>query len=279
MKSRVRTGFTLIELLVVIAIIAILASILFPVFSRAREKARGAQCASNLKSLGMAVLQYSSDYDEQFPLRAPEPTWEFTLGTQPPTARAGSTVFRAGYWPNALEAYMKNWQVFQCPSGVPTDYSGGAAAGANPFYSFSYNFNGLLGGYHQAGVVSPAACIMFWEGMGDKASSVFVVNHPWVTFPGTTAANFPNRYIAPNGPNNTCGTGTLASLFGSLNGIAPRVNIHTDGQNYAYADGHVKWQKSGSINSTWAAVNQATGFATSLWWDGCCPWYFRPIVQ
>jgi prepilin-type N-terminal cleavage/methylation domain-containing protein len=61
------TGFTLIELLVVIAIIAILAAILFPVFARARENARKASCASNLRQLGLAVLQYSGDYDECYP--------------------------------------------------------------------------------------------------------------------------------------------------------------------------------------------------------------------
>jgi prepilin-type N-terminal cleavage/methylation domain-containing protein len=59
-----RPGFTLIELLVVIAIIAILAAILFPVFAKAREKARQSSCLSNLKQLGLAVLQYAQDYDE-----------------------------------------------------------------------------------------------------------------------------------------------------------------------------------------------------------------------
>ncbi len=102
-----RRGFTLIELLVVIAIIAILAAILFPVFARAREKARQASCASNLKQLGLAAMMYVQDYDERFP------RFYHYYGSD---ARA------YGYY-DCLFPYVKNLQIYICPSAEP--FNGG----------------------------------------------------------------------------------------------------------------------------------------------------------
>lgn len=96
---RTSRGFTLIELLVVIAIIAILAAILFPVFARARENARKANCQSNAKQLGTADRMYSQDYDE-----AITPTW------------TGIDSNNRVYWTNLLQPYLKNVGVFKCPS-------------------------------------------------------------------------------------------------------------------------------------------------------------------
>ncbi|HOJ21988.1 MAG TPA: DUF1559 domain-containing protein [Armatimonadota bacterium] len=84
-----RTGFTLIELLVVIAIIAILAAILFPVFARARENARKANCQSNLKQIGLAFQQYRQDYDETWPWGGSTPVIS--------TSRSRAAVGRAGW--------------------------------------------------------------------------------------------------------------------------------------------------------------------------------------
>lgn len=94
-----RTGFTLIELLVVIAIIAILAAILFPVFARAREKARQSSCLSNLKQIGTAEMMYVQDYDEMMH------SWSEATGT-------GELIYAA--W--LLQPYVMNTQLFDCPS-------------------------------------------------------------------------------------------------------------------------------------------------------------------
>ncbi len=102
--TRKSNGFTLIELLVVIAIIAILAAILFPVFAQAREKARQTQCMNNLRQSATAVLMYTQDADEFFPMAiyAPAP-WRSS-------GNCVMTVF------DAIQPYMKNIEITRCPS-------------------------------------------------------------------------------------------------------------------------------------------------------------------
>src|SRR5215216_6862587 len=102
-------GFTLIELLVVIAIIAILAAILFPVFARARENARRSACQSNLKQIGLGLLQYTQDYDEAF-------VADWFTGTGPVPTDPEGTPGAHYKWQDAIYSYVKSEQLFTCPS-------------------------------------------------------------------------------------------------------------------------------------------------------------------
>jgi len=108
----VRRGFTLIELLVVIAIIAILAAILFPVFSRARAKARQATCMSNLRQIGLAATQYANDYDENLP-----PYAGFFVAVIP-ECNASPALYTFGVLA-LLQSYSRNTQYSQCPDTKP----------------------------------------------------------------------------------------------------------------------------------------------------------------
>jgi len=105
-----RKAFTLIELLVVIAIIAILAAILFPVFAKAREKARQTACTSNMKQLGLALIQYVQDYDETYPAG-----YLYSTGA-PNNWPAGSGCS----WSQQLWPYVKAKGAFVCPDDATT---------------------------------------------------------------------------------------------------------------------------------------------------------------
>lgn len=148
-----RKGFTLIELLVVIAIIAILAAILFPVFAKAREKARQSSCLSNIKQLSLALMQYTQDYDE-------------------------TMVFGSGYqgneinWQLKVDPYIKNKQVLQCPSNTtaPGMYGGG---GPGPFPAqmvyYSYSLPNRYG--QKLGTVGyPAQTALIFDGIHPAVS-------------------------------------------------------------------------------------------------------------
>jgi len=126
-------AFTLIELLVVIAIISILASILFPVFSRARSKARRTACMSNMRQLAMAIVMYAGDYDETLPL------WSLVGGS--PVGGAPPAGTEPYTWDTQLMAYVRNTGIFLCPenphgrdkrSYALPRYVSGQAVGAPP---------------------------------------------------------------------------------------------------------------------------------------------------
>ena len=117
------SGFTLIELLVIIAIISLLAAILFPVFSRVRENARRTSCASNLKQIGLGLMQYIQDNDDVLPA--------ITYGD---TAK-GSVHYRR--WMDVIEPYVQSSQIFSCPSDR-----------INPPYVYSTNITSTTAANH-----------------------------------------------------------------------------------------------------------------------------------
>jgi prepilin-type N-terminal cleavage/methylation domain-containing protein/prepilin-type processing-associated H-X9-DG protein len=108
-----RKGFTLIELLVVIAIIAILAAILFPVFARAREKARQSSCLSNMKQIALGQLMYAQDYDE----RSVRWNGYWSSGEYNPP--------RFSFWYEYVQPYLANYQILICPSASDRAYDPG----------------------------------------------------------------------------------------------------------------------------------------------------------
>ena len=151
-----REGFTLIELLVVIAIIAILAAILFPVFSRAREKARSAACQSNLKQIALAMKMYVSDWDERYP------GWRLYWDTYDGPTYHKEMCTRA-IFESLLQPYLKNIQIADCPS----DPKPGPELYNNRYYSYEYKM--WLGarndgyGITDAEITLPAQLTMFHE--------------------------------------------------------------------------------------------------------------------
>ncbi len=155
-------GFTLIELLVVIAIIAILAAILFPVFAKAREKARQSSCQSNLKQISLGTLQYIQDYDERI------------FHTSCAHMQAIDTEPRnASVWYRVLQPYCKSQQMFVCPSHTAKDsayYGCSPAWDERPTvatvtrrFDLSYGANHNLGGSAMATWTAPAETLLHFD--------------------------------------------------------------------------------------------------------------------
>ncbi len=224
---RMRRGFTLIELLVVIAIIAILAAILFPVFARAKSKARQASCQSNMKQLALAFIMYCSDYDGKFPA-----VYNDALGY--PQGRI--------IWADCIYPYVKNRQLFMCPAlnrsiePIPGRWPGN-------LQRTRYCMN-MVHNWHW-----PEDCVM-WGSHG------FPVGEEELKWPSESALLLESsnawwcHWFPVSGWNETRTTsdGTLY-LRGRLGEtIWP---IHGDGCNVAFCDGHVKFRTIRSMVDDW----------------------------
>ena len=211
--SRGRNAFTLIELLVVIAIIAILAAILFPVFARARENARRSSCASNLKQIGLGILQYTQDYDEKF-LSQAGPTGFFS---------ATNTDRNFGI---ILQPYIKSKQVFVCPSASGSTYLISGGTGAYPTDGKDHIWT--------TAATEPGGAFSGTYGMNFAVDGISQADVKQVTLVP--------MFIDAAGP----------SVVGLTDPPVLNARRHFDGSNICFVDGHVKFQNSNQIaNANW----------------------------
>lgn len=232
------TAFTLIELLIVIGIIALLAAILFPVFSRARENARRTSCASNQKQLGLGLIQYSQDYDSHYP--------------------QGSYIFytiKGRGWAGQIYPYIKNAAVYGCPNDLTGRLN----------YKVSYALNAYIGNRNAAlvAMTDPTKTILLSE---VNYGYSFMLNNGTSDWPTeqlsvVSSGSSTNGVVADNN-TTTLATGLTAndtvpvpSTF-----LKSQVGRHLDGANYLFADGHVKWLLASKVSSGyWYSQNSTVG--------------------
>lgn len=230
-SGQTRRGFTLIELLVVIAIIAILAALLFPAFAKARESARRASCSSNMKQIGIAVMQYSQEYDERVV----------------PSAVAKGGIFNGGTaWMGLLQPYLKSTQIFSCPSDSDTSVTGSVPISGDwlldmPHFHVSYGYclyvGGSInpdpvaapdvptGGVSLAAIMSPSTTVM----VAETGSNISTSNDPLKWQPKLGAFNLSDA--------TTTYVSQPTSLQYNTGGPIAR---HLETCNVLWCDGHVK---------------------------------------
>jgi prepilin-type N-terminal cleavage/methylation domain-containing protein/prepilin-type processing-associated H-X9-DG protein len=272
-----RRGFTLIELLVVIAIIAILASILLPVFAQAREKARAIQCTSNLKQIANAMLMYMTDYDEHLVRWDNGNSWNFQSPNCTDALLQQKVQCYSGWPQDDLNPYIKAVQVWTCPDdtrsfnendannacdtcgwyssivpGTRLNPDGSAATpaaagGIEKWYRLSYGYNEWLTGNHSG------------SGNDTSVSTNIFSNEAQIQFPSQQVS-----WADAIGPltNDWDGTYFMRTWYANagawgLWGVDytnhdqwDQYARHTAGNNWAFLDGHVKYIKNS--NCVWS---------------------------
>ena len=223
-------AFTLIELLVVIAIIAILAAILFPVFSQAREKARQTVCLSNMRQVGLSVQMYAQDYDETYT-----------------NTEYGGSIDDAHeyYWGDMLYPYTKNWQMLQCPTANQKITFKTGVTTYSQQWSYNYGINDIIAA--DCKEADDPAC----RHIGVAGHAMAGVNTPSSTI--LIADNMPADHDTGDGDAATLGHGRHEINWQWGHRDAARLSVggksqdgyprHSAGFVYVLADGHTKWRK------------------------------------
>ena len=278
-----KTGFTLIELLVVIAIIAILAAILFPVFAQAREKARAISCLSNVKQITLGIIMYQQDFDETIPFNR-----ECNNPGSPYVCIAGRSILG---WVDLVDPYVKNRQVFKCPSdpmkqvaypagtldmqGNPATrghvWMGGATGSAGGEWQTSYARNNNLANNGTstatlAAIQYPTTTVLLLEfaansGGGDNGNE-HGHGSPYTVVRSTKYTSVTPDGVPCAGYDSTNATNDQTNFFGNLlpeQQANERAQLssarHSGGGNYGFVDGHAKWYK-------WEKVRGQCGYTT-----------------
>ena len=213
-------GFTLIELLVVISIIMVLASMLFPTYSRARGTARQISCASNLRQCGFALVMYMDDWDEKLP---PQNLYVISGYSTSSTPRDLSGDENA-VWVGQLYHYLRNGEVMRCKSADEgkVDRFNGVTIG--------FGINLLVTRYSLPGGSSPVWYSPRISVMSGDASGIMVMaDCSSITFAQTADGLMDVAYAdAPSG------------TFKATDAADPSFMRHVGGSNVLFADGHVK---------------------------------------
>ena len=236
--NKLNKGFTLIELLVVIAIIAILAAILFPVFAQAREKARQTSCLSNMKQIGLSVRMYLEDYDQCYPFQAGDQEWVTNTTT--------------GTVPGQLGPYIKNWKIWKCPSAKTSAY-----IDATLNYDSAYVGNAVVFALDPTAGRLPSRTSSVSETQIQKSSELIVFQE--------SDSRTSLSCLRPNIVSNCFvqwfnnGDGTAKSGFS---------NIHNEGGNLCWADGHASYKKYKALRSIDFGLSPNTAYAETNWGMG-----------
>jgi len=209
MRER-KSAFTLIELLVVIAIIAILAAILFPVFAKAREKARQSSCSSNVKQLMLGALQYAQDYDEKLCM--------------------GHNSLGGGQWYGVISPYLKSTQILTCPSKSSQPRGYGASVNVS-----------WWGNAYALGDIPAVANTSFIVDAGQCNTTAVTGSSTPGTWAAAETGSTDWQWTCPTG---WTGSGTYWSTDDTWGNYSRRpVGRHNEGLNVGFMDGHVKWLK------------------------------------
>jgi prepilin-type N-terminal cleavage/methylation domain-containing protein/prepilin-type processing-associated H-X9-DG protein len=216
--SRSKRGFTLIELLVVIAIIAILAAILFPVFAKARERARSTSCSSNMKQLGTAALLYTQEYDEQLPMGWYEPQGHWQIVLRP-------------YIGESKGANNNQWEVGTSIRTCPSAPEG---------KRFAYSYNPWAGDNGRSITQSDIKNIAEMVWFGDAVQVPMWDYNSSATFWYWTFPQHTNE--------------DRTEKIDDLDKYTGKINYRHDGAMIVYTDGHVKLTKKGTLTpDNWKA--------------------------